>query len=132
MKLYMYAVVNTHNDELCTIKTVTEVKEYPGTYENVEDKHFYSPWDNYLPKDCIGRVFRHNEYVYTNILYGIYLLEDDRTKAMSLIKEVAQKDFNDIKKQLEVQQNIIGTICGSANEIIELSTNSEFNDRNEE
>lgn len=121
MKLYMYAIVKTQNeeehDEFCKVMATTEIKEYPGAYENIGDKFFINPWDNILPKDCIGKVFNKNDYVGTNIVYSVYLLEDDKIKAMSLIKDAAQKDLNNICKQLEKQHNIIGTICGPVNDI---------------
>lgn len=119
MKLYGYAVVkcrdNTDNNGLHKISFSREVKENPGTYENIGENTFYSNWDDFLPKSEIAKVQK-NVYG-TNIKYLVYLLEDDKVKAMSLIKQTIQNEIDELYKQINCKQEFLGIACGSTCEI---------------
>lgn len=123
MKLYGYAIVKYRNDDdsciFYRISFTQEVKEYPGGYENAEPlKTFYSNWDNFLPKSELGKVQK--DIYCTNIKYLIYLLEDDKVKAMSLIKQYIQKEIDELNKKINNKQELLGVTCGPINEIKEM------------
>ena len=122
MKLYGYAILKIYNkNNDCNIRKIAfsySVKETPGAYTNADAKKFYSPWDNYFPKDEIGKV---QKDVYgTNMKYLVYLLEDDKSKAMSLIKSAIQIEIDELDKQMALKQELLGVTCGSVSEIEEL------------
>lgn len=121
MKLYGYAILKSNSDNNYHIRSISfsqEVKEYPGGYENAEEKPFYSPWDNWFPKDEIGKVQK--DVYMTNIQYLVYLLEDDKSKAMSLIKQDIQKEIDELNQKINFKRELLGITCGPACEIEEL------------
>ena len=123
MKLYGYAIVNCrNNDDVYVLRRVAisqEVKEHPGAYTNAEPlKTFYSKWDNMLPKSQIEKVL--TDIYCTNIKYLVYLLEDDKVKAMSIIKQYLQNEIDMLKKQINYKQELLGVACGSVSEIEEI------------
>lgn len=122
MKLYGYAIVKFHDKDdgysLHKVHFTQEVEEYPGCYTNAEEKYFPSDWDNFFPKDEIEKV---QKDVYgTNIIYLVYLLEDDNVKAMSLIKQAIQEEIDELQKKINYKQELLGVTCGSICEIEEL------------
>lgn len=122
MKLYGYAVLKKYDEDngynIIRVAFSQEVIEHKGIYENSEEKTFYSKWDNFLPKSQIEKV----QYgiSHTNIEYLVYLLEDNKSKAMLLIKEAIQKEINELNIQINSKQELLGVTCDSVYEIKEL------------
>lgn len=123
MKLYGYAVLKIsdkdNNYSIHRVSFSQEVKEYPGAYENAEEKTFYGSCDNLFSKDEIEKVQTDMQYG-TNIKYLVYLLEDDKSKAMSLIKQAIQKEIDELNKEINYKQELLGIACGSVYEIEKL------------
>ena len=126
MKVYSYFVCKVWNGEkecfeVKKIKLANEVVEIASTYKQASNKKFYTNWstfdnEGYLYKESIGKVDR-NIYG-TNIIYGIYLMEDNEQKAFSLISEECKKDIEKMQNELKKQMEIYTTIC--ADDIQEL------------
>lgn len=114
MKLYLYALTKNRDRK----QAVIDVEERPGVYNSTDGIHF-GPFHNFLPKSEIGTVFRQNHTGLRDTLYSVYLLEDDKVKAMSLLKNAAQEDLHKIERLLEEQQTAIDSICGPVDEIID-------------
>lgn len=126
MKIYGFALVKNEKDggfDFSRVSFAQEVKEYPGTYENVEKNRFHTSWDNFLPKSQIGKV--QNHVCGTNIERIVYLLEDDAVKAMSLIKESLQSELDELYRQASVKRDMIGVVCGPVREIQRLRQQEE-------
>ena len=111
MKLYGYAITAPYDGKPHKVSFTQEVEYDSGIYRNAEDKTFYSPWDNRFFKDAIGKVQK-NIYG-TVITHLVYLLEDDKAKAMSLLKQSIQEEIDNLHEQVNLKNEVLGVVCGS-------------------
>lgn len=124
MKIYRYTVLSeqydTENklDNFFRVYSSTDVEERNATYKNIGDKKFLPYFGDFIFKEHIGKVFKKS--IRSKVTYSVFLLEDDKVKAMSLLKEAAKKDLDELYKQVERQQLILATICSPVNEIEEI------------
>lgn len=97
MKLYGYAVSIPCSNKPCVTSFTREVRANSG---------------------MVGKVQRNIPG--TNFKYLVYLLEDDKTKAMSLLKQFIQGEIDALYEQINLKNEVLGVVCGPVGEIEEI------------
>ena len=97
MKLYGYAISIPCSNKSCVTSFTREVRANSGMAGRVQ-------------KNVPGTDFK----------YLVYLREDDKTKAISLIKETIQKEIDDFYRQINLRNEFLRVACGPVGEIEEI------------
>lgn len=93
MKVYGYAIPIPYDNEP---HIVSFTRELPGN------------------TGMIGKVQKN--IVGTDFKYLVYLTEDDKTKAMSLIKQTIQEELNDLYNQINLRNEFLELVCRGVKE----------------
>lgn len=90
MKLYGYGVSIPYDEKPCVTSFTREVRGNSGMAGKVQ-------------KNIPGTDFK----------YLVFLREDDKEKAISLIKEVIQKEIDDFNRQINLRNELLKIDCDS-------------------
>lgn len=88
MKVYGYAIPIPYNKEPYIVSFTRDVPNNTGMLGKVQ-------------KNVVGTDFK----------YLVYLSEDDKTKAMSLLKQAIQEELNDLYNKINLKNEFLKIVC---------------------